>query len=380
MPGAPTAWNQRDFGVDTHIDAPSHWVTPLSMAAQHGPDCSPPPATHPLTSWTEAVFQCHDHVMTALNAQDGYGMIYLTPPVQADWSSSTAKVTFDVSTLKTSDRDWIDLWVTPFSDVMTMPLEDEFPDGQGVPQRTIHLRLDNGTSPVTGKPGSFFRLFVGQNYTLTAYAPVDPRMVEDIVPPSATVRSTFELDITRTHLRFGMPAQNVWFYDQAIPDLGWTQGVVQLGHHSYNPSKDGGTNTPDTWHWDNIGVSPAVPFTMLKGDVRAIGSTGAGLAGPGTVTFPQPAPQGSYLRFDGIGDSISVSFDDGRSWQAADMHRGRIKGPENVSSYWMAVPAGTTQVQVKGSGWYGSGPTGPWLAQDFALWSPSSPAAMARRP
>jgi hypothetical protein len=368
-PTAPTPFDPPDFGVDRHLNNNFAAVNP--MDAMHGPDCAPPPATHPISTYADSVYQCANHIMTALNAKDGYGMFYLTPPVEADFSGGTAKITFDVDTMRMSDRDWIDLWVTPFSDAMTMPLEDEFPDGQGAPQRTVHLRLDNGQT-ATGQPGSFFRLFTGQNYTLTAYTPSDPRMIEDVVTPSMTVRSTFELDLSRTHVRFGMPAQNVWFYDQAIPDLGFGQGVVQLGHHSYNPSKDGGSNMPGTWHWDNIGVSPAVPFTMLKGNVRAIGGQGLGLSGPGTVTFPAPAPQNAFLRFHGVGDSISVSFDGGKSWQAAGMHRARTKGPECVSSYWMAIPAGTTQVQVKGSGWYGSGPDGSWAAEDFAIWSESA--------
>lgn len=35
-----------------------------------------------------------------------------------------------------------------------------------------------------------------------------------------------------------MPAYNFWWIDATIPNLGWDMGVVQFGHHSYNPTKD----------------------------------------------------------------------------------------------------------------------------------------------
>jgi hypothetical protein len=363
-PAVPTPWNDDQFGVDIHTNTPDTWVTMHSMQAQHGPACQAPPATHETHTYAGAVFQCNGHLMTSLDGVDGYDMTYLTPPVVADFSGGTTTITFDVSTLKTSGRDWIDLWVTPFADNMSMPLEEIYPDGQGVPRRAVHLRMDNGVY------GSYFTLFTVNNYALHEIGPVISPGIEQVVPPSAVTRSTFELDLSRTHLRFGMPAQNVWWYDQAIPDLGWSQGVLQLGHHSYNPTKDGGSNTPNTWHWDNIGISSALPFAMIKGNVRSISpQLGAGR----TVTFPAPAPANSVLRFHGMGDSISLSFDGGATWQPAQMHRARIKGPESVSSYWTPIPAGTAQVQVKGMGWYGSGPQGTWIAQDFAIWSQDAP-------
>ena len=84
-------------------------------------------------------------------------------------------------------------------------------------------------------------------------------------------RDTFELDISKNHIRFGMPQYNFWWVDADIPTLDWSQGVVQLGHHSYNPEKDcnyDGTCGPNTWHWDNVSITPAVPFTILRADQR----------------------------------------------------------------------------------------------------------------
>jgi hypothetical protein len=52
------------------------------MNAEHGADCAGPPATHPTSAYEDAVFQCKDHVMTAISA-GGYGMISLTPNAMA---------------------------------------------------------------------------------------------------------------------------------------------------------------------------------------------------------------------------------------------------------------------------------------------------------
>ena len=68
------------------------------MDAAHGPGCEPPPATHPTSDYGDAVYLCKDHMMTAINA-GGYGMIYLTPDRQIDFSEGEATIRFDVSTL-----------------------------------------------------------------------------------------------------------------------------------------------------------------------------------------------------------------------------------------------------------------------------------------
>src|SRR5947209_7598008 len=45
-----------------------------SMQAEHGGDCSGPPATHETHSFDGAVFICNNHVMTAIN-EEGYGEV-----------------------------------------------------------------------------------------------------------------------------------------------------------------------------------------------------------------------------------------------------------------------------------------------------------------
>ena len=157
-----------------------------------------------------------------------------------------------------------------------------------------------------------------------------------------------------------MPAYNFTWIDTTIPALDWTQGVVQLGHHSYNPTKDDSGGTPNTWHWDNVQLSPAVPFTIIRGDRRFVDPTNQGV-----VRFAQPAPANAHLRFAAIGDNVEVSFDGGRRWQAAQKQAQFENDRYHFSNYWMAVAAGTSQVQVRAQGVASWG----WHARDFSLFA-----------
>jgi hypothetical protein len=51
-------------------------------------------------------------------------------------------VRFDLSTLRTSSRDWVDLWLTPYDDHLQLPLEAWLPDLTGEPRRSVHLKMD----------------------------------------------------------------------------------------------------------------------------------------------------------------------------------------------------------------------------------------------
>jgi len=191
---------------------------------------------------------------------------------------------------------------------------------------------------------------------------------------SAVRRDTFQLRISRTSVKFGMPAYNQWWIDRTIPDLGWSRAVVQLGHHSYNPRKAcnfDGSCIPNTWHWDNVSISNAVPFTISKADLSYVDSTTRPY-----VNFPVGAPTGSYLRFSGIGTNIQVSFNGGQSWQAAPLHPVETAPEEHFKPYWMAVPTGTSRVYLRGSGWYG----GDWMARGIAVWSQNLSAAPTATP
>ncbi len=353
VPGL-AAWD-----VVVHSRDVNTWAQLEPMDAHHGPACEGPPATHHLTgSYGDAVFQCANHFMTSLNAA-GYGAIYVTPPVVADWADTPAVIQWDMSTQRASGRDWVDVWVSPFDTNLILPLEDWLPDLQGPPKRAIHIRMDN-----TG-PNSMFRTvvypdnFVGAEVSTQNYIGY-----ESVLTPSPARRDTFQLTISRTHLKFGMPAYNLWWMDGDIADLGWTGGIVQFGHHSYNPYKDctpGPTCGPNTWHWDAVSVTPSLPFTITKAPQEYVSN----LTPSNLVTFPSPSQAGDHLRFAGAGDQYQVSFDGGTTWQMAPVQPQMRNDFVKFQSYWMPVPVGTQQVRVRAQGgWWGQ----DWLARDFTLW------------
>jgi len=393
-PPMPTAYRP-SLSFDSVVHVNDDDFTPVN--AGHGPSCEAPPATHPVQSFDNAVFQCKDHLMTSLFAP-GYGVIYLTPNQLADFSGgevvigfdvSTLRTSerdwidlwvtpwadqladfsggevvigFDVSTLRTSERDWIDLWVTPWADQLALPLDNFLPDLNGDPRNSVHIKMDNGGG------GSIFRPLVVRNFAVEE-PPFDARTpLESVVTPSAVTRTHFELRLSRTHLKFGVPAIGYWPIDTNIADLGWSSGVVQFGHHSYNPTKDGGSNQPDTWHWDNFSISQATPFTIIQSDRRRAD------AGAPKVTFAAPAPGGANLRFDARGGNIQVSFDNGASWRAATRPAvAKADQDEVFKSYWTAMPAGATSATFKGADWF----AGPWAIRDASIFSLAAPGTNA---
>jgi hypothetical protein len=327
-----------------------------TMQADHGPQCEPPPATHTITTYEEAVYICANHVMTALNDPD-YGVIYLTPNHLVDFSNGTATIRFDMSTLRRSGRDWVDLWITPFADHLQLPLDDWLPDLNGPPRRAVHLRMD------FVRNNSTFLGEVINDFNATALTLREPKGYESVLSQSAMQRDTFELQISRNHIKFGLPAYDLWWIDQAVADLSWTQGVVQFGHHSYTPEKDcgyNGTCGPNTWHWDNVSITPARPFTMIAADRRYLNADT-----PSTVTLAAPTPANAYLRFAGIGASLEVSFNQGGSWTTATTQAQSMHIVDHFQSYWMPIPAGVTSVQFRGQSWWGGG----WHVRDISVWS-----------
>jgi len=212
---------------------------------------------------------------------------------------------------------------------------------------------------------TFFRGELYDNFAENKLPQAADAGYETVLKPSATTRTTFELDISETHIRFGMPAQNLWWIDTDVPALSWGRGVVQLAQHSYNPSKAcdyNGSCGPNTWHWDNVSISPAVPFAIDHGTSRFVSPE----EGPGGVSFSSPAPPNSFLRFSAIGNA-SVSFDGGHTWRDAARQAQELSDPSHYSSFWMPIPAGTQTVQLRFSDddWY----DGPFRAQDFAIWT-----------
>ena len=136
--------------------------------------------------------------------------------------------------------------------------------------------------------------------------------------------------------------------------------------HSYSPFKCDGGCQPNTWHWDNVGIEPAVPFTIVPSDRRwASDEHGA------TVSFAAPAPPESDLRFVEIGTGMEVSFDGGASWQAAQARpiREGKDAPNTFLSYGAPMPEGATSATLRGGDWR----AGSWRVRDFSIWSLTPP-------
>ncbi|MCC6179752.1 MAG: hypothetical protein IT305_30945 [Chloroflexi bacterium] len=365
-PPDPTPWQPTSWDVTVHSRDRETWKELQPMMAHHGPDCSAYPGFHPTSAYDDAVFLCNDHMMTAINAS-GYGVIYLTPNQLVDFSSGEAVVRFDASTLRSSGRDWWDLWLTPYDDNLQLPLHRWLPDLTGEPRRAVHVEMTDFNGETV------FRAATMQDFGVSDLDRASYEGYEKMLTPSGVTRDTFELRISRTSLKFGMPKYGLWWIDTPMSDLGWDRAVLQIGHHSYTPTKDCDPTRcgPNTWHWDNVSISPAQPFTIIRGNQHWVDGDDAV-----PVEFAAPAPTDAHLRFAAIGAAIEVSYDDGATWQLAEA-RQVVKSPEEAfHSYWTPIPAGTTQVEVRGRDWWGGG----WMARDFSIWSPVAPSDAAASP
>jgi hypothetical protein len=366
-PSTPLDWTPgqvNDWDLVENIDGPTD--NNGTMQAGHGPDCSAPPATHTVVSLADSAYICKDHMMTAVNGGGNafvtYGAIYFAPAQLADWSQGPAAVSWKVSTERLSTRDWWQVNLTPFSQNMVLPLMEGFPAYAGEPVSGIQLRVDNGTCRA-GNIGTIIRVSVisgSHENEITQ----NPPCVEDAVSPSAATRSQFQIDVSSGHLKVSMPGSNLVWFDGPV-NLGFNQAVVQFSHHSYNPLKGadvtaGGTLGPNTYHWSDVGISPATPFTMLRPQQPFSLHEGQNPV----LNLPQAAPQGSFLRFAGLGN-FEASYDGGKTYQAARV-QGDNSHPEHFASYWTPVPAGTTQVMLKGQI---NGSNYPWWVEDVSVWS-----------
>jgi hypothetical protein len=366
-PGSPTAWSGAGWDVTVHDRDANQTLTP--MMAQHGPTCTGPSESHQLVEYAQAVFQCRDHIMTAINSP-GYGVIYLTPDRLVDFSSTEAVISVDVSTLRTSARDWWDIWISPYGDHLQLPLElDSGVDLTGPPRNGIRIGLGNENQMVAEIyrnhepvrfPGWPNERVTGDQFT--GY--------ERFLTPDPARRDTFEIRISANHLKVGMPAYNFWWIDTPIPTLTWNTGVVQFGHHSYNPTKDCGTTniprpftgtcTPNTWHWDNVRIDPAIPYTIIGTNRSRADATNP------TITLDQPAPDNAMLRFAGLGNNLQIRYDNG-PWQTPQKQAtGRPTKEEHFTSYWTPIPPGTRTITYQATNWWG----GPWQTRDTSVWAP----------
>ena len=141
-PAQPLPWTPTNWDITVHSRDINTWDTLEPMKAGHGIDCAPSPASHLISQYQDAVFLCKNHVMTAINAT-GYGAIYLTPDHMVDFTWGEAIIKFDVTTARTSTRDWWDLWISPYDEHLQLPLPDYYPDLSGEPRHAIQIMMSS---------------------------------------------------------------------------------------------------------------------------------------------------------------------------------------------------------------------------------------------
>jgi hypothetical protein len=302
----------------------------------------------------------------------------MTPAQLLDFSSG-GTVQISASTAKLNNRDWIDFWISPFQENLLLPSGGIPPDLQGPTRNALMVNVDSSI-PTTAHVQQF-RNYVNSDFSGTGQS------IESCVAPlggvSASRRDPLQLNVTRTHVRLdvivlGSPCTLI---DTNINDLGFTLGVIQIGHHSYAPDEGTMCNLPactvntgpgagNTWHWSNFSMSPAVPFTMLRGDLPL---TGAQANTSPTVHFAGAAPANSFLRFSALArrGSIQVSANGGAFFPAREQLQNG-DGKDGVSDgshigYWTPIPAGTSSVTFKAQD-----STQPWQISDVSIWSSSA--------
>src|SRR5678815_1988578 len=139
MPPTPQMWQPANWDVQIHTRGMNQAGDSIdSHAADHGSDCSAPPATHTINTWQQAVFACHMHVMTAI-ADEGYGEVVMTPNQLADWTNGPVTIGFSVSTQRTTARDWIAVDLSPFGEQLSLPFDEGDVDLAGMPKHYIEL-------------------------------------------------------------------------------------------------------------------------------------------------------------------------------------------------------------------------------------------------
>lgn len=362
-PGPLPFCGASDFDVQVTSRNPDTWYSLSPIEAQHAEDCGPPPASHLNTSYEGSVYLCRDHLMTSISGESGYAAIYLTPNQVFDFRDG-GSITFDLSTERMSHRDWWDITITPYAENLTTPLVSDLSAGvdfQGVPANAINIATDNGEGAPVLKV-----IRDGKTADIQHGYQVDPPGAGIASGTNqAATRQTFKLTIANGRMKFERlasataPALLFWDVAAVAP---FTSGVVQFAHHSYVPTKDG-AGVPATWHWDNLTIAPARPFTMIKADRRYVDRKG------GTVTFASPAPENAYLRFSAI---CRVSVNGVRvDWQPAysrwdgTLHH----SPDHVADYFVPIAAGTQTVDLSfaADGFWTTGLG--CIAKDFSIWS-----------
>lgn len=344
-PASPTPIRnsaELSVSVNSRIGATQHTLPP--MEADHTPSCDPPPGTHTVTQYEDAVYTCRGHLMTAITSglfpdRTNMAVAMFSPNQVLDFTGGPATIRFEMSTLRASRRDWFEVWVTPFDDLLRIPVQADRVIMQGPPENGLAVILRDFTS------NGVFDASVMNGFEETEIEGSSPGY-ETVLTPSRTERATVEIVIERDHLKVWMPDHGLVFIDRAIPRLSFTRGIVQFGHNSYEvfECEEGCAAGPATWHWDDIQLAPAEPLGALPAGRRFVNARTASF-----VAFPEPAPPDSWVQFTAIGHDLEVSFDLGATWLPAVTQHERESYVWRYRNYWMPVPEGTTTMHVRGT-------------------------------
>jgi hypothetical protein len=368
---------------------PSNWDILISgfntaepNVAQHGPNCEAPgfPYTagnsHLMRTRHDAVFVCNDHVMTAPGLS-GYGAVYMTPPALMDFSRGSATLQFDMSTLRTSSRDWVDVVLTPYSQRQLLAFNNV---DNHVPPDNIHIMLGGTNVFLVTQRVAGGRDVEVRGDTFTTW---DMVMAAQIPPltQSAARRDRFRVQLTQNQLSVclmgnetgqtyryrnqdGFCWVNTTLPNPLDPAVWGNQAAVQIDHRVYNPEKScsseldgqsivhnayGDLHCPaNTWHWDNVSINPAVPFSVIRPtqDFRLTSPS------PQTVTFTAPAPPNTHVEFItfGANTQVQLSFNGGQTWQPARLQPATFPGHDEAGEMvWHPVPQGVQSIMVRGN-------------------------------
>lgn len=432
-PSAPTAYydpSRFDLFINGFNDMESSSVTvngntvAAGNRAHHTDMCGAPPTSlgytsgnsHLMTAQEESIFHCNGHLMTAPGLS-GYGAIYMSPTAMMDFSSGESVFSFDMSTFRSSARDWVDFVFTPFDQYNLIAYNN---NDQHIPDDNIHISVTGGGWQLIGEQ------YAGGTRSALSNTGVDLAtiLLSHSLSEDAARRDHFIIGISATHVRacidysYGGDDPFCWI-DQTLPTSlssgVWSDhAVVQINHRVYNAEKacnedepntsmadwipEGGHANhsaygdehcpPDTWHWDNISIDPAIPYTYIgpttfQVEVNTPSAT--------TVHFQSAAPANSFLEFNCVchstdysptryntSEEIRTSSDDGSTWSSwsAVSYQGPVWSEENGNVVWTSIPQGTNAVQVRGANGYWGG----YQAAGFGIRSQGTPPVTTPTP
>lgn len=369
------------------MQGPMGWgFAPEPMMAQHGENCEGPPASHRIDTFAETVFACRDHVMTAINPPStgtSSAVVALKPNHMVDLSRGEAVIRVDVSTLSPSKGDWWEIWVMPWEDTLIAPTDHWFHQA-GPPERAMFLQVVD----LDDKKFWSHKFFGDYRFSGGLQDFWRAPDIRPIVSESDTRRDTYEIRMTRERVRLLVESSEtgemVEVDEFAVPagTFPGDQAVVQFQQSNYEPESHGKfgcsdpcpkVTEPATWHWDNVEIAPAVPYTLIGVEEYMVwyGSPSKEL------NFREAAPAGAEMLFtaQSKGNAPELSFDGGGSWVRATAVRppndppiAGFGGDPDLLTYRVPVPEGRRSATIRGVGGCPScNPLLSWAAFNFHI-------------